>query len=137
MFYRMLWPIALASTIVYSSGGAGPQLPKILQLVAIDKIVHFFIFGLLATLILRVFDNNRPHLKYALIAFIVTSLFGLIDEYHQYLNPYRYFEWADWVADTLGAVVAVIAYLSLLPYRRLLEMRIHFNWGKDKTPKIN
>ena len=136
MFYRMLWPIALASTIVYSSGGAGPQLPKILQLAAIDKIVHFFIFGLLATLILRVYNYNRHPIKYALIAIIVTSLFGLTDEWHQYLNPYRYFEWADWVADTLGAVAAVIAYQSLQHYRRLLELKIHLNRGKNKTPKI-
>lgn len=46
----------------------------------------------------------------------------MIDEWHQYLNPYRYFEVADWIADTLGAIVAVIAYQSLKHYRRLLEM---------------
>ncbi len=137
MFYRMLWPLALASTIVYSSGGAGPQLPDFLQLVSIDKLVHFFIFGLLATLILRVYDNKLAHIKYAFIAIIVTSLFGLLDEWHQYLNPYRYFEVANWMADTLGSIVAVIAYQSLQPYKRLLEMNINFNWIKNNTSKIN
>lgn len=75
MFYRILWPMALASTIVYSSGGQGLQLPELLQLARIDKIVHFFIFGLLATLILRVFNNNRPYSKHAFIAIIMTSVF--------------------------------------------------------------
>lgn len=137
MFYRMLWPLALASIIIFSSGRADPQLPEFLQLARIDKVVHFFVFGLLATLVLRVYDNKNTNIKFAFMAIIITSFFGLLDEWNQHLNPYRYFEVADWMADTLGSVVAVIAYQSLQHYRRLLEMNINLNWKKNNTSKIN
>ncbi len=132
----MIWPIALALTIVYSSGGSAPQLPAILPFIAIDKTAHFFIFGLLATLIFRVVKDNKMPIKHALIAILITSLFGLSDEWHQYLNPHRYFEWMDWIADTLGAIVAVIAYLSLQPYRRLLEINIYPVGNKKSSLNI-
>ncbi len=52
---------------------------------------------------------------------LAVSLFGLSDEFHQAYTPGRAVEFADWVADTLGAVVAVFAYWKWDAYRRILE----------------
>lgn len=111
-----LWPVALAAVIVYASGRGAVAAPNI---IGIDKIVHFFVFGLLATLVVR---NGYPPRR-SWIAVVMVSLFGATDEWHQSFTPGRSMQSADWVADTLGAAVAVAAYVAWPAYRRLLEIR--------------
>jgi len=107
------WPLALATTIVFASGGevASPAI------VGIDKVAHFGLFGLLAMLVVR---NGFPPRR-AWIAVAMVSLFGLTDEWHQSFTPGRYVEIADWVADTLGAIVAVMVYVRWPRVRGWLE----------------
>ncbi len=71
-----------------------------------DKLVHLVLFGALA------FCWHRASfaLKWArpvLMSIAITSLWGAIDEWHQFYVPLRGARWADWVFDTLGAVLAV------------------------------
>lgn len=86
-----------------------------------DKVTHFFIYGLLATLTLRALGSRRwaPWL-----AITAVSLFGASDEWHQSFVPGRSCEVADWVADTLGAALAVSLYRRWEFYRRLLEFSL-------------
>ncbi|MFI5144557.1 MAG: VanZ family protein, partial [Ignavibacteria bacterium] len=37
------------------------------------------------------------------------SLYGASDEFHQYFIPGRDCEFFDWVGDTVGAILAVLA----------------------------
>lgn len=55
------------------------------------------------------------------LAIVVTSLFGFADELRQSFNPLRYMEFMDWVGDTSGGIVAVLAYTLWPFYRNLLE----------------
>ena len=48
-------------------------------------------------------------------------VFGVLDEWHQSFIPGRFSEFADWIADSLGAAVAVFLYTKWHRYRRLLE----------------
>jgi VanZ family protein len=84
-----------------------------------DKVIHFAAFGLLATLTVRALPRS-----FAWLAVVAVSLFGATDEWHQSFTPGRQMDWADWMADTLGAAVAVLAYLRWSAYRRLLETRM-------------
>ena len=52
------------------------------------------------------------------------SLFGATDEWHQSFVPGRASEVKDWVADTLGAALAVSLYAGWGRYRRLLETSV-------------
>jgi VanZ family protein len=52
---------------------------------------------------------------------VLVSVYGFGSELLQSLTPDRSMEFDDWVADTLGAAVAVILYLRWTGYRRLLE----------------
>ena len=124
--YLACWPLALMLTItVASAGPVAPAAPDAVRVLPhFDKIVHFFVFGLLATLIFRSMTGRCRLLAAAVIAVGLTSLFGLADEFHQSTNPVRFFSWWDWAADTAGALVAVVAYRSWTAYRRALEWRI-------------
>ena len=110
---RWLYPAALASMIVVASGRSQVAAPPVVN---IDKLVHFSVFGLLATLVAR-----SPGLRRLGYAIVIVSAFGFTDEIRQSFTPGRSVEFADWLADTAGAALAVGLYALWPWYRRLLE----------------
>jgi VanZ family protein len=52
---------------------------------------------------------------------LVVSAFGASDEWHQSFVPGRFTDFWDWLADTLGAAIAVGLYTRWTSYRELLE----------------
>lgn len=113
---RAVYPLALAAAIVFASSQS--QVPGV-GAPGGDKVVHFVAFGFLATLTVRLLPPSR-----AWLAVLAVSLFGATDEWHQSFTPGRMMDWADWVADTAGALVAAVAYTRWAAYRRLLEIPI-------------
>jgi VanZ family protein len=75
-----------------------------------DKLGHFVGFGVLAALwvVAAASLGARGFTAYRLGVWI-SSLAGALLELWQYFLPHRSFEVLDWVADTLGAIVAVLA----------------------------
>ncbi|MBA3850203.1 MAG: hypothetical protein C0502_09455 [Opitutus sp.] len=110
-----LWPLLLAGAIVGASGRSEMPAP---WFPGADKGVHFLVFGLLATLVVR--NGFAP--RQVWVAVLAVSVFGATDEWHQSFTPGRSVEVADWVADTLGAAVAVAAYAAWPGYRRFLAL---------------
>ena len=127
----------LAATITAASGApAPPEVPDAVTAIPhFDKIVHFFVFGLLATLILRAPPGKAVPAAWAGLAVALTSVFGLADEFHQATNPVRFFSWWDWAADTAGAAVAVAAYACWKRYREILEFDLGRLRGVSFSPK--
>lgn len=79
-----------------------------------DKLVHFFMFGMMAYLFCRPFllsntySGSGKNFIYLLIVLAV-SLWGLSTEFIQkYYVPHRDFELLDWLADSLGAFGAYL-----------------------------
>lgn len=66
-----------------------------------DKFAHAFAFGVLA------FCVHMASGKWWL-ALGLSSLYGMSDELHQSFVPGRRVGFSDWIADTLGAVGAVL-----------------------------
>lgn len=114
-----MWPIALAAAIFLASSQS--RLASPVDVSHGDKFGHALTFGLLATLILRVRFAPGRALKAALAAVAITSVYGLIDEFHQSFTPGREVDVADWLADSGGAVLAVALYALFPPWRRVLE----------------
>lgn len=99
--------------IVVASGRGQVAAPAVVN---IDKFAHFTVFGLLATLVAR-----SPGCGLGWRSVLAVSLFGVADEFRQSFTPGRFVEFADWMADTAGALVAVSLYRGWPAYRRLLE----------------
>jgi VanZ family protein len=119
-----LWPILIAGTIFTLSGASQIATPDMGLQFSKDKVGHFLVFGLLATSILRIPKVRRMGWRGAVIAALATIAFGGFDEFRQSFTPGRTVEFADWLADALGALVAVTVYHFDSPYRRALEWAV-------------
>ena len=121
---RALYPTVLLMSIYFASGQSSLASPQFNWLLFSDKIAHFCIFGLLATLILRIPLQLRSGAYAPLITAILVSGLGGLDEWRQSFTPGRQVEWADWGADSLGAILACILYQYAPFYRRMLEWKL-------------
>jgi len=121
--WQWAYAVALAGTVVWASGHGQVAAPGIVDF---DKAAHFAVFGLMATLVVRPMRR-----RYAWCAVVIVTVFGALDELRQSFTPGRAMEFADWIADTSGAIVAVTAYTFWPWYRRLLETRL---W--KRKPKV-
>jgi hypothetical protein len=89
-----------------------------------DKIVHVIEFGVLASLIylaLRDINTTKHHLF--VLAFVITFLYGVSDEIHQYFVPGRRADIFDVIANGIGA----FCFLTVI------QMKTRF-WSLARSP---
>jgi len=132
---QLLWPVWLMAAITWESVEAVPSVGP--TWLSIDKLAHFGVFGLLATTIARLDQAQHWRLLGALWAIVIVSVYGFGDELLQGFTPNRSMEFADWVADTVGAAVAVIVYLRWNRYRRVLETPLRRRRGRQPRVEIS
>ncbi|MBT4758591.1 MAG: VanZ family protein [Opitutae bacterium] len=116
-----IWPVALALAIFMASGSKDLAAPNLGFDFSYDKLAHLLVFGLLATAVLRIPGIFNGGWQGVCITIALTSLFAAFDEYRQSFTPGRYVELDDWIADSLGAIIATIVYYKWHYYRRTLE----------------
>lgn len=92
-----LWMLLL---FALSSRGDLPGPTDLPEWLPLDKVAHLTLFGVLAAL-LHLAGLRAP------LAVAATALYGVTDEVHQMFVPGRSPDLADWIADVLGAVLAV------------------------------
>ncbi len=90
-----------------------------LQKIFFDKWVHAGLFGTLAFLfmapIYATYLSDKHKLLYVMVIASLVSAWGLGTEFIQhYLVSGRSFDKYDWLADTIGAVLATFASWTLL-----------------------
>ena len=115
------WPFALMACIFYASGQSSLATPDLNFILPIDKIGHFLIFGLLATFVMRIPKMYLLGWRGALASALIVIAYGAVDEWRQSYTPGRAVEIYDFVADALGASIAVLAYKIVPTYRGCLE----------------
>lgn len=120
---RLWFPVfAVMVTLVVSSSCRGaPSGPGFL---GFDKVAHFFVFGLLGTLFFRAIKCGFLDPRRCVLAFLGVVAYALVDEGIQYFNPYRTFDYWDWLADALGAMLAILLYRYWGWYRGVLEYNL-------------
>ncbi len=82
----------------------------------IDKILHLAAYAILGALFLRALKTLpiKNNLKLVMIlSILLSSLYGISDEIHQYFVPYRNADLLDALADMLGSVCGVYVYQLL------------------------
>ncbi len=114
----VLWPVIIAALIFLASSRS--QIAGPVGVEGFDKVAHFSVYGLLATLVVRLGRGWKA----ALVSVLLVSVYGASDEWHQGFTPGRSVELADWMADTFGGALAVALYAAWPGYRRRLETSV-------------
>lgn len=114
------WTPPILWVVLIAIGTSWPRIQVGSDTLPTDKIVHFTMYGVLAALVLRATMTwQRPRTFVAVVLGLV--LLGAVDEWHQSFIPGRSMSFADWIADSAGALLGATAVrvLSFLaPTRR-------------------
>ena len=119
---QVLWywvPVVLyTGMIFYLSSQSHPeeQLPSFLLEEVSDKVLHGVEYGILALLCYRAFRwaaGPTVAQQAVVLAIVTASVYGITDEAHQLIVPFRESSWQDWLADTVGAVIGAISWRFL------------------------
>ena len=124
-------PFALMACLFYASGQSSLRTPDLNFILPIDKVGHFLIFGLLATLVMRIPKIYILRWRGALASALIVIAYGAVDEWRQSFTPGRTAEPYDLIADALGASIAVLAYNVWPMYRKCLEWSPLYRFRKD------
>jgi VanZ family protein len=111
----LLW----AGAIFVLSSFPGSAYPAT-TIVHADKAVHCVLYGTLAALCARGLARSRPSSLLAvwLAAAALATVYGMTDEFHQRFVPGRNSDWADVLADAVGAGLGAGATVLLLRRQR-------------------
>jgi VanZ family protein len=120
----MVWALIIAGLIYYASSRSIVVSTGVTRID--DKFVHFAVYGLLGTLVCRI---RWTCWRAAFGSWVLVAAYGASDEWHQSFVPGRSMDLGDWIADTLGAGVAIGLYTGWTWYRELLERPI---WSRQR-----
>lgn len=85
-----------------------------------DKVEHFGAYLLLSVFITAAFHFQKRYIfiskHYLIMGILVATLYGILDEIHQYFIPGRYCELWDFIANLLGSIVGGVFFYKLIKY---------------------
>src|SRR5687768_11190855 len=114
MVLRYLWPAILWSIVVlFLTLLPGEEFPEV-QVVGIDKLVHFFIFGLVMVLssfgLYKISAHTGAIQNPVLISFFYSITFGVAIEILQLFVPNRNFSLLDIIANVIGVALGYLLF---------------------------
>jgi VanZ family protein len=111
--------------LIFHLSSQSDPMPAVTPLVW-DKLLHLTEFGVLAVLFYRAFTGEGAGWQLAaMLALLATSLYGATDEWHQAFVPMRSSDVRDWIADTAGGAVAILAYALVRFYVGRIYLDAH------------
>lgn len=118
-------PALLYAALIFYVSGLRSISPPSIGFTWDDKIYHFGEYAMLSffVFIALKYYRHEPIRKYIHIAaIIIACVFAVSDEIHQYFVPGRDSQIGDFIADSLGAILAQVAiwwYLKRKPQKTI------------------
>ena len=132
---RWLWvwgPAILQMAVIFTLS-AIPNLKELPGGIS-DFTGHFIGYGLLGALMVRALAGARwagVTAGGAAQAWVASAAYGVSDELHQHFVPGRSTSAIDWVADALGAAVAIVAIVLVASRLRRLTTSAKGSGGRE------
>ena len=118
-------PVAFfAGLIVVLSSIPGAEMPP-LRFAHQDKLIHAIEYAVLAALLLYALAGlRRPRIIDVTIAYGLTVVYGMTDEFHQSFVPNRTGRLDDLMVDAIGAAIGLaLGYVALRILARAVAAR--------------
>ena len=112
MNQKILWPVL--SAVYFAAVCLSLFLPAVGIMnfpPGFDKLVHFGEFFLLVLLCLKDAELFFP--KHKLLVYLLLFVLAISTELIQLGIPHRSFDWLDFMADSFGITLGMIAYLII------------------------
>jgi VanZ family protein len=110
-FFRYWLPVAALCGAIFIQSSY-PSLQPIIHWPNSDKLLHMMVYALLGALICRALSTvgrlNAERWMLIACAVVLTTLYGVSDEWHQSFVPGRHASAADLLADFIGALAGSI-----------------------------
>ena len=124
-YLRIIPAIIFAGIIFYFSSlsnpypvGGPPGPPRVLKLeVNINDILHICEYALLSFLIAFGFSGKVR----SVYLILITIIYAILDEVHQYFVPNRYFSFYDILLDSIGVILGFLFYIILTNLKKRLR----------------
>ena len=117
---RLVPMLLMMGTIFFLSNQPGDAL-QVKLFPGADKVSHMLAYGILAATVIFVFAPEvraRRRVLVLVVSLGVTTLYGVLDEYHQSFIPLRHPEVGDVAADMLGAALVGLLWFYWSGRRR-------------------
>lgn len=118
-YWGPVWAYAILIFVLSAESHPEDNLPAFMFDLS-DKVVHaieYAVLGILCYRALRGWSVDSLQ-SYAIpVAILLASVYGASDEIHQSFVPFRDSSWLDWVADTVGATLGVLAMHRVVQFR--------------------
>ena len=113
----LLLALGWACFIYYLSSQPGQNVPPLFF--GQDKLFHFIAFGILGFFSMGAAKADTQGYRHVqmLLTIVLVTLYGVLDEFHQYFVPGRVADHYDVMADMVGAIFGVWALYYLLTKR--------------------
>ena len=110
----LLWlAVACYAALIFLFSSFSRPVPfRIPDIFMIDKVIHFFEYLIFGILLFSAMKEGRSPKKAAIWSFIIASVYGLTDEFHQYYVQMRHADFFDFLADSAGGGAG--AFLALI-----------------------
>jgi VanZ family protein len=121
-FARYQLPLLIWAAIIFLLSSLS-RLPHVnTPFISADKLAHlfvYFVFCLFSRRALYFQAAFSSIKKFSLIwAFIVTVVYGYLDEVHQLFVPGRTYDYFDLLADAIGALMFIALFIFLHRWKR-------------------
>jgi VanZ family protein len=103
--------LVYAGLIFYLSSLPNPPQPFTFS--SADKVLHIVEYAILGILIINLLKHYFPdqgNKQLISLAVVLSTLYGISDEFHQYFVPFRDANLFDVLADGIGSCLGVFLY---------------------------
>jgi VanZ family protein len=97
--------------------GSSQDIPFLvnLEVSGLDKILHIAEYAVLGFLLARAVAGPAKKISVATLVFttfIIGTLYGLTDEFHQYFTPGRTVSILDLLSDSIGSFLGAVTFIA-------------------------
>ncbi|MBN1526517.1 MAG: VanZ family protein [Candidatus Omnitrophica bacterium] len=122
LFLRLWLPVIAWMGLIYLfSSMPGSKLPKV-DIPNIDKIVHFLEYFIFSLLLMRALVNSTKSFNLTaliILSIMITSLYGISDEWHQSFVAGRMSDLYDYLTDSIGSITGAFLYMYMHVYEKI------------------
>jgi len=114
-FLKFWFPVIIYAMVIFWGSSQDSSFLVNIEVSGLDKILHIAEYSLLGFLLARAIAGPAKKISVAtlvFITFIIGTLYGLTDEFHQYFTPGRTTSILDLLSDSIGSFLGAVTFIA-------------------------